>query len=368
MFVDVERKFPNEKRKKKKIKTIGQVDSAANNVTDNIADTDRTSAMRRRGDELDFFNDRATFVETKEFDYWRHALFFRPGRQQCHPHYNALVVDVSTVAGNDLELTCISLVKEFIALNQGYDDDDGEGEEALDDYDDDDKDKNRKVVVIVKSASLHNLARRLCHAQKVISGAQPLLPQEQVGGTSIIGTVGVDQYRDTIPFVVKEGDVCVEIGCHFGTTTTLIDQAARGANSGGGGGCLGVDVGPNIISSAKKKYPHLSFQVGDGFKTGQIGRMRDEHFISSGTANSSLNRNTIPTYDVVYVDIGGLSGSEGLLEAVSLLSSISNSWEPRCIVIKSLCIRRLASCLVPFSDVWRKEKLKERELLNEDNR
>jgi len=61
-------------------------------------------------------------------------------------------------------------------------------------------------------------------------------------------------------------------------------------------------------------------------------------------------------YDAVYVDVGGLSGSEGLLEAISLLSSITNSLEPRCIVIKSLCMRRLASSLVPFSEVRKREK------------
>ena len=160
--------------------------------------------------------------------------------------------------------------------------------------------------------------------------------------------------------------MCVEVGCHLGTTTTLIHEAAAANRESGdhsidningnfagnkidnhnGGGCLGVDVGSSIIKSARKKYPQLSFEVGDGFKTGSLARMKEKHF-----GNNTENTN----YDVVYVDIGGLSGSEGLLEAVSLLSSISNSLEPRCIVIKSLCIRRLASCLVPFSEVWRKD-------------
>lgn len=303
VLVDIERKFPNEKE--------GQ---------------ERTSAMRREGDENDFYNDRATFVETSGFEFWREALFFRehPKRQ-----YNALVVDMSTVAGNDLELTCISLIKEFIALNHGS----GEND-------------NQCRAVIVKSGSLHNLARRLFHAQRVISGAQSLDQRYNGGHSSIIGAVGVKQYRDTVPFVVKKGDICVEVGCHLGTSTTIINEAAKGGdgNSNAPGGCLGVDVGSHIIKKAIVKYPHLSFEVGDGFKTGELARMKKEHFENT---NYSTN-----IYDVVYVDIGGLSGSEGLLEAISLLASISNSLEPRCIVIKSLCIRRLASCLVPFSEVW----------------
>jgi hypothetical protein len=55
-------------------------------------------------------------------------------------------------------------------------------------------------------------------------------------------------------------------------------------------------------------------------------------------------------FDVIYVDVGGLSGSDGLLESLSLLSSLMNALEPQSIVIKSLCMRRLASTIVPY---WR---------------
>lgn len=37
---------------------------------------------------------------------------------------DVLVVDISTVAGNDLDLTCISLLEEFTALNHGSGDTD----------------------------------------------------------------------------------------------------------------------------------------------------------------------------------------------------------------------------------------------------
>lgn len=308
-LVDIERKFPNEKK-----------------------DHKRTTAMRRKGDENDFYSDRATFVELPNFDLWRHALFFND--YTTKPQYNVFIVDMSTVAGNDLELTCISLIKEFIALNIHN------------------NNQQQCRAVLVKSASLQNLARRLYHAQQIISGAQTL-PDDQrwynSGHSSIIGAVGVKQYRELIPYVVRRGDVCIEIGCHLGTSTTLIDAAAEGNDSQGG--CLGVDVGSHIILSARKKYPHLKFEVGDGFKTGELARMKDLHF---GDKSGNV--------DVVFVDIGGLSGSEGLLEAVALLASISNSLEPRCIVIKSLCIRRLSSCLIPFSEIWRKDRLSDRRL------
>jgi len=296
ILVDIERKFPNEKKNQQ-----------------------RTLAMRRKGDESDFYTDRATFTELESFDFWRDALFFRHGRM----HYNILVVDMSTVAGNDLDLSTIALIKEFMGLNgSGFTD-------------------NPCRAIIVKSASLQNLARRLHHAQHIISGRESIYDSSH---THIIGSVGVKQYRETIPHVIKKGNVCVELGCHLGTTTAIIDRASRDNDRGG---CLGVDVGSQIINSARKKYTHLSFEVGDGFKTGALARMRDEHFGRSKVSD--------PTYDVVFVDIGGLSGSEGLLEALSLLSSITNSFSPHCIVIKSLCIRRLSSNLVSFADVWNNE-------------
>ena len=59
-------------------------------------------------------------------------------------------------------------------------------------------------------------------------------------------------------------------------------------------------------------------------------------------------------YDVVYADIGGLSGSDGHLESLSLLDSLGHALEPRCIVIKSLCMRQLAGRLKSMADVWGK--------------
>jgi len=319
LLVDIERKFPNEKKTQK-----------------------RTLAMRREEDEDEFYTDRVKFVTTKSFEFWRDALFFQgfdngdsddsddsKSNGGERPKYNALVVDVSTVAGNDLDLTCISLVREFLALNQGSGEDD-----------------NSCRVVIIKSGSLHTFARKLFHAQRIFTGAETL-EDNNPGETSFIGTVGVDEYRRTIPYAVKEGDAVIEVGSHFGTSTTLLHDAAKGSSPDGVGGCIGVDVGPSIIESAKKKFPHVPFCVGDAWKTAELARMKGTH----------LSDHPSDTYDVVYVDVGGLSGSEGLLEAISLLAAIENSLEPRCIVIKSVCIRRLASSLVAYSNLWKKEML-----------
>ena len=40
--------------------------------------------------------------------------------------------------------------------------------------------------------------------------------------TTLVGTRGVKEYRATIPVWVNETDVVLEIGCEWGTTTTII--------------------------------------------------------------------------------------------------------------------------------------------------
>lgn len=302
VLADIQRKFPSSTRNE-----------------------ERTSAMRREGDETNFFSDRAHFSVMKSFDDWREIFFFCNDNANERMKYDAFVVDVSTVAGNDLGLTCISLIKEFIALNQDV------------------YGKNSCRYIIVKSGSLHDLAQRLVHAQRLLSGVETL--DISKGNTEIIGTVGVEEYRRTIPFVVRKGDDIVELGSHFGTTTALLHESAHESNEQNGG-CIGVDVGPSIINAARNRFPHVPFCVGDAWKIAEI--MRQKKQLMPYSSNG---------FDCVYVDIGGLSGSEGLLEAISLLSAISNSMEPRVIVIKSLCVRRLASSLVPYSEVLRKSKL-----------
>jgi SAM-dependent methyltransferase len=151
----------------------------------------------------------------------------------------------------------------------------------------------------------------------------------------LIAGVKVEEYRKTIPFIVRKEDAILEVGCHFGRTTHLLNEEGRY--------CIGVDIGPKIIANAKNQYPGIDFAVGDAWQTLALLKLR-----STFTQEIDLG------YDLVYADIGGLSGADGLLESLSLLESLGNALEPRCIVIKSLCMRQLASRLKFFPDVWDK--------------
>ena len=272
----------------------------------NTSNLDRVKAMRYPGEEKSFFVDTATFIELEKLEQWRTVL-----REQSDS-YSVLVLDLSNMCGNDLELSALAILKEFDALWPSY------------------------RLAIIKSLSLNQWAARLVHAQKFIEqkGRHDDIPPPHV-----VGTVGVHEYRNTIPHSVRSGDAVLEIGCHLGTSTILLDKQASPK-----GYAIGVDIGPRIITGAKERYPEVVFAVGDAWKTAELLRIQTQHPKCDRTG-----------FDAVYVDVGGLSGGDGLLEAMSLLSALINALEPRCIVIKSLCIRRLCSRLTPY---WKLNKFK----------
>ena len=310
-------------------------------------DVKRTTAMRREGDDATFYVDRSKFVEIDSFSCWKSALFFDESQNDGPlTSYDVLVADVSSIHGNDLDLQAVSLVKEFIDLNDNMP---GQGTKCR--------------VVIVKSGSLSAWARRLVHAQRLFadnihrSVRSRLTQQKQdddvhVGSKCfippiVVGTVGVEEYRRTIPYTVKEGDAALEVGCHLGTSTVEIHNAALDQINGNGG-CIGVDIGNSIVDGAKARYPDVPFEVADAWHTMQLARLR--RLLPGSEKGGCVG------YDVVYVDVGGLSGSDGLLDSLSLINALGMALEPRVVVIKSQCLRRLAGCLIPFSSVWQSDE------------
>lgn len=296
-----------------------------------------------RGDNgNDSFIDTVSFVELDQFDQWRSVLF-RENGLATNSTFNAMILDLSAMTGNDLPLTSLTLSDQLAAHIQN-----GMGQSS---------NSSALRVILIKSKSLSKLAKRLVHAQRLLDGSIVLALRDRSHEPCIIASVGVDEYRRTIPYTVQKGESVLEVGCHFGRTTRILHDAAirisdqdreelgyTGIRTHGG--CIGVDIGPKIIASAKKQYPEIPFAVGDAWRTLDLIKMKDK-LLPVGKKNlSSLG------YDVVYADIGGLSGPAALLESLSLLDSLGAGLEPRFIVIKSLCMKRLSSRLRAFSDVW----------------
>jgi tRNA A58 N-methylase Trm61 len=259
----------------------------------------------------------ATIQTLATLDDWKESLVHE---------YDIIIVDLGHMIGNDLYLTTLSLTNEILSVAQPR-------------------------CMLVKSKSLSSLARRLIPSQKLLDGSfqlptittnemMQMSPNNLKKEPYIFPAVGVNEYRRTIPFTVRPGDAVLEVGCHFGRTTTLLHQATA-TTAGQEGTCIGVDIGPKIIQSAREQYPEVDFFVADAWKTLQLLKLRSDGGLG---------------YDVVYADIGGLSGAHGLLESLSLIDSLANSLEPRFIVIKSLCMRRLACQLRPFQEIWAKKQ------------
>jgi hypothetical protein len=97
--------------------------------------------------------------------------------------------------------------------------------------------------------------------------------------------------------------------------------------------------------------------VGNAWKTAELLRLQQEYY-------QERNHGVVEKigFDVVYVDVGGLSSSDGLLDTLALVSALNHALEPRCIVIKSLCLQRLAMRLTAY---WRWQKLEDTKKENE---
>lgn len=302
VMIDVKRKFPRTQRQQHQ-----QQQRQAN----------RTRAMRQANNEKARIFQPHCFMEIDHLDQWRQRFLDQP------QNYTIFVLDLNTMLGNDLPWTCLSFIREFVALFPTC------------------------RLVLVKSVALNQLATRLVHGERWIANggsqqANSLIP-------TIVATVGVQEYRNTIPHTIRPGEAVLEVGCHLGTSTVLLQ-----AQTGPGGYAIGIDVGPSIVRGAKQRYPLLHFAVGDAWKSAELLRLQQAYHdqICNETRKNAGQSRRIG-FDVIYVDIGGLSGSDGLHEAIFLLDSLKYALEPRCIVIKSLCIRRLSSTLAPC---WRLQK------------
>ena len=105
-------------------------------------------------------------------------------------------------------------------------------------------------VMIVKSKKLYSLSRRLIHSHKLFDGSS-LLPSEMARTSEpvIIAAMKVEEYRNTHTYLVKETDAILEVGCHFGVTTKLLEKTGRF--------CIGVDIGRKSSGMRKSNIRRL---------------------------------------------------------------------------------------------------------------
>mmetsp|Transcript_2898 Transcript_2898/g.7888 ORF Transcript_2898/g.7888 Transcript_2898/m.7888 type:complete len:537 (-) Transcript_2898:1025-2635(-) len=299
------------------------------------------------------------FREMDKFADWRSAFFRDSSSSSPSCRYDVLVLDVNAIVGNDLEWTCLDLILEFEQMAVMV-------AKSCQETDENNEYHGLKYV-LVKSLGLNSVASQLTYTV-------PWLDPNKTNHNRlcrIVATVGVHDYRQTIPGVRTllqqshlkaanpdannndDGDggdgnaqdpsssFVLEVGCHFGTSTVLLNKEFDHV--------MGVDVGSKIIREAQKKYPGVFFRTGDAWKTAGLLRLQQEYYCEREIPS---DERTIG-FDAVYVDVGGLSGADGLLDTIALVKSIQYAMEPQCIVVKSLCLQRLASRFIPY---WKWQK------------
>jgi len=295
---------------------VQRTDTNSGRSSQGTRNVEKFSSEASKGDQKNY-----DYVEIEQFQKWKTIL--DQYASSTDESFDIFVLDATAMLGNDLELTTLSVIMEFVTemvTRRG----------------------TRPRAVLVKSKAMTSLSRRLVHAQRLFDGSTTvdLKSPSRDGRPYIVAGVGVEEYRRTIPHVMQNGDRALEVGCFSGTTTALVHEAAQPR-----GYCIGVDIGPKIIERAKREHADMHFAVGDGRKSLELLRIQQESNQSAEQSHFS----PLDGYDVVYADIGGLSGPDGTLESLSLMENLGYALEPRCIVIKSLCLRRLASSLRTYS-------------------
>ncbi len=141
--------------------------------------------------------------------------------------------------------------------------------------------------------------------------------------TLFVGTRGVKEYRSSIPVWVNESDTVLEIGCEWGTTTTIIAERAAAV--------IGTDVSHTVIERARERHPHIRFETLDAFDV-RAALELDEDFTK------------------IYIDMSGISGYRSLLDLIALLNSYAAVLRPEAIVVKSGALKDFASRCMAFGD------------------
>ena len=139
--------------------------------------------------------------------------------------------------------------------------------------------------------------------------------------TKFIATRGVKEYRASIPVWVDADDTVLEIGCEWGTTTTIIAEHC--------GEVIGADISPDVIERARGRHPHIQFAVLDAFNV---------------RAALDLGKD----FTKIYIDMSGLSGYRSLLDVISLLTMYATVLRPEAVIIKSGALKQFASLCIPW--------------------
>ncbi len=133
--------------------------------------------------------------------------------------------------------------------------------------------------------------------------------------TKYVATRGVKEYRETIAKWVTPTDTVLEIGCAWGSTTTLLAAQCHEV--------IGTDISPEVIARARERHPQLHFEVLDAYD------------VRSALAFGKQ-------FTKIYIDVSGFSGYRSLLDLIALLNMYATILQPQAIIVKSGALKQFA--------------------------
>lgn len=133
--------------------------------------------------------------------------------------------------------------------------------------------------------------------------------------TKFIATRGVEEYRQTIPIWVRPEDTILEIGCEWGTTSTVIWEKCKNI--------IATDVSLDCIKVARTKYPEIRFETLDAFNIKKAMQFGSK-------------------FSKIYIDMSGLSSYRALLDVIALVNMYASVFDPEAIIIKSGSLKQFA--------------------------
>jgi SAM-dependent methyltransferase len=274
---------------------------------------------------------------------------------QQEDQFSIIYVDLTVVTGNDLVFDGIALIQQLMNVF-----------------------KSSLRFVVVKSKRLREHACCWRNADSVIKDLDPwTVDKRDKSRIKVLGAVGVQQYRNAIEKVVQEGDHALEIGAHFGCTTKLLHDRV-----GPTGSAVGVDIGKKALVRAAGKFPDVRFMEASAW---------DTHALVSKQASPSASSNCLTAFpfhlylcihageDLCFVQChihrhwwyvkcrlnstlecpitlnvcAGVSGYDGLLEGIALITQLINVYRPslKTIVVKSRAMRDHANVFITAEEL-----------------
>ena len=245
------------------------------------------------------------------------------------------LIDASVVLGNDLPFEILALARSVCRLCRNL------------------------QCLVVKSRALcllqHQLRPAPCPSRPITRPAQS---DVIAAGVHLVAADLVHDYRNAALACVTQlllpGECALEIGAHIGATTVLIHDALV---ANGGGACVGVDVSDAIIGRAKKLHKHVPFDVADAWDVQSLRAALERAANGARAAGITAAREgkstSLRAPALLLVDVGGLSGANGTLDALALIRMLCAVFHAslRALVIKSSCMRTLARQLRQLRDL-----------------